>query len=320
MEIGKHTSQIPDAPHKLLRINGDLHESDFNYIVEALQKDMVVLVRDLSPERANEIMYGVASILKLDNAMKLQAGFATYYGHRHNIGEYFMSVNKRSNYQFVTPHSEGSSFVGMQLASFYCFENSTDGGETILMNVDNAGTGWSLLRENVKRGKLNSRTLVPRELIRIKGLYQLQLPEDLLKADDIVLQEQSETAIPGLTVLEVLATPKKIFSVILESETNVFWDTVSSIDFDCAREFETLLRENRLLSGADRDMSTQMMDSVAARRIWSSGATFSNLFKQKLIHKLAPGELIIHNNLTWAHGANNWSPSFGTRSIAACFA
>src|ERR1700755_994075 len=97
-----------------------------------------------------------------------------------------MSVNKRDEYQFVAPHSEGSSFTNIQLSSFYCYENTTDGGTTILMNIDEGCEIWDSLREIVRRGRAR-RPLTPGEVKKIKVMARLNMPEDTLREDDEVL-------------------------------------------------------------------------------------------------------------------------------------
>src|SRR5262249_10882381 len=168
-------------------------------IMEWLRKDGVVFVKNLNSTDADRLMLKIASGFVLGDSLELQAGFAAHQGHRYNIGQYFMSVNKRGDYQFIPPHSEGNSFTGMQLAAFFCYENSTDGGETILMNIDDSSEMWPLLRESVSRGRMASGSLGSREIARARGLYRLNMPADELRNDDRILEERS-TEIPGLTL------------------------------------------------------------------------------------------------------------------------
>ena len=95
--------------------------------------------QNLSQDAAEKLLLEVARRLGLAERLELQASFAGYMGHRQRVGQYSMSVNARDDYQFIPPHSEGDSFMGMQLAAFYCFENSTDAGEPILFNVRGEG-------------------------------------------------------------------------------------------------------------------------------------------------------------------------------------
>ncbi len=288
-------------------------------IATNLAQDRVVLIRGIEPSWADELVLNVASRFDLTNSLKLQAGFAAFQGHRANVGKYFMSVNRRDDYQFITPHSEGTLFVGLQLAAFYCFENSTDGGETILMNINGRGEAWKILREKVKRGKITSGSLAPGEVSRAKGLYQLRLPEDVLQESDRILEEY-KSDISGLTILDVLAKPQTILSRILGSETYVYWDSVSSIDFDSAIQFVALLRDCKLLKEPNVDSNIASMDNARERRVWHSGMKYSQLFKRKITHKLSAGELVFHNNLTWAHSVSNWTPGSGIRKVVASFA
>ncbi|SRR6266480_1023588 len=311
---------VPESPEKLVMIECKNLGVDFNHIVKSLEKDLVLLVPNLSPIQADQVIRGVAESLGLHEGLELHAGLASFLGHRHNIGKYFMSVNKRSDYQFVTPHSEGSSFIGMQLASFFCYENSTNGGETILMKADDSGKGWERVRERLARARLKEgRTLARQEIMQAKGLYQLNLPADLLRDDDQVLAEH-ETKIAGLTVLDVLAKPTKTYSRVLNRKVNVYWDSVDGADFDSVGQFERMLRQSRLLREPSRGLELCQMDSDAKRRIWHSGVEYSNLFECKIMRKLAPGDLLIQNNLTWTHAVSNWSPDSGTRKVVAAFA
>src|SRR5580698_3452305 len=200
----------PEDLNRLSLLDRNRSEIDVNAILELLRQDSVVLVKGVSARAADCVMRDLAKELGLGESLKLQVAFAGFHHHRHNIGEYFMSVNERADYEFIPPHSEGNSLVGMQLAAFYCHENSTDGGETILMNVDDSSEMWHLLRESVRRGRLGSKSLARHELPRIRALYQLNLPADVLREDDEVLQEYP-TEIPDLTIVKVLARLTKTY-------------------------------------------------------------------------------------------------------------
>lgn len=113
----------------------------------------MVLIPGVSAADADQMMHSIADDFGLQNALELQAGFAASLGHRQNVSRYHTSVNKRAAHQFVPPHSEGSSFTNMEMASFFCTENSTDGGEMVLMNVNESGEMWELLREKVVRAR-----------------------------------------------------------------------------------------------------------------------------------------------------------------------
>jgi hypothetical protein len=311
---------VPEDRSRLMVLELDHHRADINVALESIRKDRVVLIRNVSAENTDEIIHGIADGLGLAEDLTLQAGYARFYRHRHNIGKYYMSVNERLDYQFVAPHCEGSRAQRMQLAAFFCYENSTDGGETILMNVDDASNVWPSLREKVRRGRLQqSKMLTQREILRARGQYGLNLPEDLVKDDDQIVHEQ-ETTIPGLSVAEVLAKPERAYSRVLDTNRYVYWDTVASVDSDAAVEYIQLLKQYGLFKEPDGGLELNQMDSQAPQRIWRSGVGYSELFKCKITIKLAPGDLIIQNNFTWAHAVNNWSPGSGTRKIAASFA
>jgi hypothetical protein len=207
----------------------------------------------------------------------------------------------------------------MQLAAFYCYENSTDGGETILMNVDGSSAIWQSLRENVRRGRVLSRSLSSSEIARVRGLYQVNMPGDALRDDDQILEERS-TDIPGLTIFNVLAKPKKTYSRILSRDLYVLWDSISNIDGDSANQYTNLLRQCGLLKEPPGGLDLQKMDNTFVRHVWRSGVDYSQIFKCKITLKLSPGDFLIQNNLTWAHSVSNWSPGSGRRKMAVSFA
>ena len=315
--MAENGPSVPEDLNKLIVIKHEFRKTD--QILEALKGDHVVLIRNINPEQSDSIMYDVARRLGLSDSLELQACFAGLQGHRYNIGKYFMSVNQRHDYQFVPPHSEGTSFAGMQLAAFYCYENSTDGGESILMNVNGSTDIWQSFRERKNRGRLGSRQLAPGEISRARGLYEINMPTDILREDDKILEERA-TAIPDLTVMDVLAKPSQTECRILDRKLYVYWDSIGSIDFDSAQEYARLLRHCGLMKEPQGGLELDQLDCCASRRIWHSGVKYAQLFKCKITYKLVPGDLVIQNNLTWTHATSNWSPGSGTRKIAAAFA
>ncbi len=311
-------SSVPEDATKLVALEGGDRGVDFDFILESLRNDLVVLVKNLSAAQADNVMYVVAEKLDLSEELDLQSGFAEFHGHRQRIGEYFMSVNNRSDYQFITPHCEGSSFVGIQIAAFYCYENATDGGETILLNVDNSSKVWLSMRERVMRGNVN-RPLGRQEIMRAKALYNVNLPADALRNDDQILQER-QTVIPGLTVFEVLAKPEKTFSKILHRKSYGFWDSIDRANLDSAVEFAALLSESGILKEPPGGLELSRFDTIAHQRVPHYRARYAEIFKCKITRKLAAGDLVIQNNITWAHGVNNWTPGSGVRKVVASFA
>lgn len=299
----------------LQRGRGDI---DREAILAALRSDLVVLIRGLTADEADQTIQRVVEKLGLREQLELQAGFAAFRGHRHNIGKYYMTVNRRGDYQFIPPHCEGTRFVDMQLASFYCYENSTDGGESILLNVNDADASWESLREKVCKARPGSRILNAKEIARARGLYHVDLPRDIVGPDDQILKEV-ETDVPGLGLVDVLAKPRKSYSRVLERELRALWDSVASIDFDCAKQYAAMLIELGLLKQPS-GMTFEDLDNTAKRHIWRSGADYSTIFRCAIVHKLRPGDFLIQNNITWAHATNNWTPGSGVRNIAAAFA
>ena len=313
-EVG---NSISEDLSRLLVLERDQKNSYIEAVFQALKEDQVVLVKNLNPNEADGLMSSIAERLGVLNSLKLQAGFASSLGHRENIGTYYMSVNKRTDYQFVAPHSEGSSFTNMQLASFYCYENSTDGGETILMNIDQSCEIWEELREKVKRGK-TEKILTPSDIRKIKVLARLDMPEDTLRDTDEILTESE--VMPGVKEFDVLAKPRKTYSHLLGKEVNVYWNSIESIDSDSAEQFNCFLRAIKLLKLPASDLQVEQLDDIADCRLRHFGSRYDQLFKNKITHKLQPGDFIILNNLSWCHSVNNWTPGSGVRKVSAAFA
>jgi hypothetical protein len=319
MSQTSETIYVRECPDKLRVIEKPEGLKCIEEIVLALKSDQVALVRNVVTEMADNLIREVANRFALDDNLELQAGFASFHGHRKNIGKYFMTVNDRSDYQFIPPHSEGSSFSAMQLAAFYCFENSTDGGESILMNVGQTEDCWKMLKEVAYRLRLDSGELAQHEIARIRALYHLNYPSDALAGEDEILKEE-QTEIPGVTLLTVLAKPQKTYSYLLGTNVFALWDSIASVDFDVADQFASLLREEKLLREPAEGLEIAAMDNTAHRHLRHSGIRYSSLFTCKITHKSHPGELLIQNNLTWTHAAANWSPGLGIRRVAASFA
>jgi hypothetical protein len=308
---------IPEDRSRLLMLAREDRLSRKSAIIDALKNDHVVLVQNLAPEEANELMLSVSREFSLENSLKLQAAFASSLGHRENVGQYYMTVNRRKDYQFVCPHSEGGSFNNLQLASFYCYENSTDGGETILMNTRQATDLWESLREKVNRGK-STRPLTSAEIAQIRVLLRINIPEDTLHDNDEILSEN--TVSPFFSVYKALAKPRKTFSQVLQRELFAFWTTMESIDKDSAIEFYDFLKKHALLKVSPNGLRFEQLDDEGENRIRHFGSRYNELFSSKIIHKLKPGEFIILNNLTWTHAVSNWTPGSGKRKVVAAFA
>jgi hypothetical protein len=230
-----------------------------------------------------------------------------------------MGVDAREKYQFQTPHSEGDSIANMQLSCFFCFENSTDGGATILLNVDEASEGWGLLREQLTKILPGSKPLSRGEAVRARALYRLRSPDDYAVPDDQMVQEL-QTAIPGLRLSSVLTKAKKAFSVILKRDVNVLWDSIGNVDHSALEAFVPMLEHSELLKTPANGLELSQLDKYFHRRLWRSGADYAALFRDKIVRQLQAGDLVIQNNLTWAHSVSNWTPESGTRRIGAAFA
>lgn len=308
-------SCIPEDPSRLKTVDARGNAVDASHVLELLEEDAVVLIRHVAAGQVDSVLQGVALKLGLLDSLELQASFADFLGHRRRVGRYRMSVNKRLDHEFIPPHSEGDSFINLQLAAFYCVENSTDGGETVVFNVDDSSRVWQGLREKVTRVAPGSRALSSSEWSRARSLYHLRNPPEL-SADDRILGEHG-SEIPGLVLLDVLAPLNRSRSLILDADRYVYWDSVASLDFDSWRAFERVLKQSGRISAGE---ALERLDNALSRRVWSSGVDHTELFKCKLTYKLEPGDLLIQNNLTWAHSALGWSTASGMRDVAAAFA
>lgn len=289
------------------------------HILEALRADNVVLLRGASAEQADSVIAAVADSLNLRNELDIQTTFASVEGHRSNVGKHFMSVNKRADYQFIPAHSEGTRLMNMQLASLYCYENTTDGGETVLLQTNSESPAWERLRVRNRRIDLCGRTLSPAETAAARMMHQITLPESALADDDLILEEQP-SPIPGTKFYDALSRIPPTYSRILERDVMVYWDDVASTDLDSVQGFFQLLKSNGLLKLPPGGLPLEDLDSEHPRRVWQSGIAYETLFHRKITYKLVPGDLIVMNNLTWTHSAVNWTPGSGNRKVVAAFA
>lgn len=311
-------SNISDSSEKFLVLNESKCIKRAEEIAKYLKNDCVILCRGLSPVEADELMAAVSLIYGLSDELDLQANFASSLGHRKNSGKYYMSVNNRNDYEFIPPHSEGSSFNNMQIASFYCYENTTDGGETILFNVNQESDSWGDLRELKKRVKL-MRELSGHEIALARLKLRVDLPEDILKDEDLILQEYNLN-IPGVKIYDVLAKVKTTYSKILNQNVYAFWDSVASIDTDSVVGFYNYLDASGLVKAPSVGFQIGSLDNASDQRIWASGVSHDDIFDGRITHKLIAGDFVIMNNLTWAHSVNNWTPEKGIRHVVAAFA
>ncbi len=309
---------IPEDAERLTLVRQPAEYKPEN-IIDALRSDQVVLVQNVDPQDADDIIADVASRFDLFDSLELQAGYAAVQGHRERVGKYFMSVNQRDGYHFIPSHSEGMRSGGFQLASFYCYENSTDGGVTILQNIDEESSAWPQLREVMRKVDLSARKLSAAEAARLKAVHLIGLPDGALCEEDEILQELP-SPLPGVPCFTVLARLKRIHSAILGRPMYAYWDSVASTDSDASKEYLMLLRRLGLLREPVGGADLRGLDNTHPRKKYSSGVKYSMLFKAMITRKLAPGELLIQNNMTWTHAASNWTPGSGNRKITAAFA
>jgi hypothetical protein len=273
-------------------------------------------------ENIDDIIAGVADRFELRSGLELQANFAAIKNHRRNISRYYMSVNARKDYQCILPHCEGGSFANLQLVSFFCYENTTDGGHTVLLNIDETSQVWGSLRERVKRGRVMNREMTEGEVSRARMKYHLHLPEDYLQEGDRVLGEH-ETDIDGLTIVDALVMPRKTHSKILDKELLAFWSSMKSTESNLYQDFVSLLRRWNIY--IEPPPEAEIRQKEVAGSCEESGRQdcrtfYEKLFKYKIVRRLAPGDLLVMNNQTWTHAANNWSPGSGIRRIGVAIA
>ena len=289
---------------------------DVPAIISALRSDRVILARNARQSDADQIMSAVAADLGLSVNLEMQAAFAGIHGHRQNVSRYFMTVNRREDFAFILPHSEGSRFSNIQLASFYCHQNTTDGGVSIMMNYDQDSAAWQSTKELVTRIDPSSRPLTAAEKAVARARFWA---EELPGPHDLLVEEQP-SGMDGVRFLRMLTPLKKSFSKVLQREVYTYWDTVASKDLDSVTECIRLMRSYDLLREPESGPRIDYFDKAFTRALWRSGVTYRQLFKEAIVRKLERGDLLIQNNLTWAHAASNWTPGSGTRNIIAAFA
>jgi hypothetical protein len=311
---------VPETPSRLRATRHARVDASADFACAGLEDDAAVVLHGVGLQDADAVMLEVARRLGLDEQLEIQAGFAEFRGHRKRASRYFMTVNARGGYQFIPPHSEGTRSSAMRLAAFHCVENTTDGGASILMNVDSDGPAWARLREVAYRGIAADPSAVGRQArMQARAVYGLESVSSALAPDDEVLSAV-DSAIPGIEILRVLSRPVPIRCPFADREVLPYWDSIASHDFDSGREYLGLLRAGGLLRNGEPALGIEQLDNAHERRLWSSGATFPELFRARVTVKLGPGDLVIQNNLTWTHSTSNWTPGSGVRTVLAAFA
>jgi hypothetical protein len=318
--------EITAVPHRITEDNSRLEVAQHATIAQsvefaraALRRDSVALLKDVGQDDADTIMFEVAASFALSDQLEIQAGFADFHGHRKRATRYFMTVNTRDDYQFIPAHSEGTHTIGMQLAAFYGFENSTDGGASVLMNVDADSPAWADVREVAYRGIARNGPLTREAALRARAVYGLESTSEQLADGDQVLATVDST-IPGLEVLRVLAKARPVHSRILERDLYAYWDSIASYDFASGEGFHALLQASGLLRNSEPPLGIEALDNAFKRRVWRSTVDYPALFRCRLTARIAPGDLLIQNNVTWTHSTCNWTPGSGVRRVVAAFA
>ena len=306
---------IPPGTDRVENVERRAGRFDVAAILSALRSDRLVLARKALERDADQIMSDVAAELGLSANLEMQAAFAGIHGHRQNVSRYFMTVNRREDFAFILPHSEGSGFANIQLASFYCHQNTTDGGVSIQLSYDQDSAAWQSTKELVTRIDPGSRPLTTTEKAVARTLWAQEFP-----GPDDQLVEERPSGMKGVRFLWMLTPLRKRFSTVLQREVYTYWDSVASKDLDSVTECIRLLRSYDLLREPVSGAPIDYFDKAYTRAVWRSGVTYRQLFKAAVVRKLEPGDLLIQNNLTWAHAASNYTPGSGIRNIIAAFA
>ncbi|MBQ4800943.1 hypothetical protein J8L73_17745 [Pseudoalteromonas sp. MMG006] len=290
-----------------------------------LKQDKAVLLKNISMNEAETLLGDVVSQLGLQDNLKMQSALASVHQHRESKGKYFMSVNKRSNNQFIPFHSEGTSKSQLQLAAMFCAENSTNGGTSIIARVKQEDDIWQQLKEFSVKVKLGSKIPSPQAIEQAKVFLKVDLLRDRIKQDDEVLDHIPECHLNNLKSLDivgfkVLSKPKKSFSRILGEKVYSYWDSIGSYDFASAREYLSMLEKENLLKTVPDPTDLSNLDNAHNRRVWDSQLHYKDIFECKVTHKLSNNELLIFNNMTWAHSSTSWEHGSGNRAVYAAFA
>jgi len=309
---------VPESENRLHDIG--FNAADTTSLAAAFRRDQVVLVRNVADQMAADgLISSVAKLLGLFDRLKMQAEFASIHGHRESVGQYCMTVNRRESYQFIPPHSEGTANVGIQIGSLYCRQNTTDGGANILFNCNDNSAAWSKLHESCVKVDLRGRVIGRKEEAMLRALHGITLPGSNLSSGLEVIRELS-SPVAGVRLCEVLQPTQMARSQILGRDVHVLWDNVATIDFDLAADFMRTLQYDGLLKYPAIGPDITCLDVDYRSHIWHSGLTLAECFQTRVTHRLAEGEMLIFNNLTWAHSTANWTPGSGTRDVVAAFA
>lgn len=287
-------------------------------VVEALRADKAVLLRQMSLECADEVMKDIAQIFALNDCLEMRVSESEVHGHRSAVSRYFTTVNERSDYVFIGPHCEGGGMPDIQISAFYCRANSTDGGATVALNVDSGSPVWERLRRVKIKIKLSRVPLTAKEESWLSAAYGISSGNVLDEAEDEIVREY-RCPLDGVKVLSTLSKPGSVRSKVLGRDVMPYWDEISLPDFDSRDQFVRLMKDLSLMREPKGGIDLSRMDHSAGIRVWRSGMTYGGLFKCAIARVLQPGELIVLNNLTWCHGASNWTPGSGKRDVVTSF-
>lgn len=320
-------NEVKEDKSRLLTLSAQ--QDKLNLISKAingLKTDDVVLIRGIPDQDADGIIADIAKQSGLLEQLQLQSGFSSVLGHRQNVSKYLMTVNQRTDYQFIPAHSEGSHKEKMQLAAFYGDQNTTDGGVTVLLNVAQEEQVWSKLREYRIKVKPGLQAPGKQQIEQARTFFKVDLLKDHLTEDDQIVSEIDLKGMPlfrnlaGMRAWHVLSPVQQVYSHFLNRDLYAYWDSIASHDSSSAAGYYDLLKQLSLLKKPAGGMGLKQLDNADDRRVWSSNVNYCDIFKARLSYKLEAGDLLLLNNISWTHSTSNWTPGSGTRTVSAAFA
>lgn len=289
-------------------------------LVDALSRNQIVVIRPITFEAAGAVFADLADHFGVRDSYDVQMQHVvSMMAARDAVENVAVTVNKRGAYQLVQPHSEGDTTAPLELFALYCVQNAAAGGESVLSLV-NQDADHSTLRAKEKA-------------ILDRGLSRTEL--NVLRRHHLDARTVIAGGEPFCRVLAAGAHGDVVVryaplarsrSVVSGGNVVTYWDNVTVHDRAFHRFNHALLRDLGLLrsqDGAD-DYSAYLHvedDSPWAPADTDSGGLeqTSRLFRCHVVHKMRAGDLLLVNNRTWTHAANNWSPE-DVRTLYAMYA
>lgn len=294
-------------------------------IAETLEAGHCILIHEIDRAHAETVFRQVSRHFDLEDSFDLQMGIGVdNTPSRDSVSLSAVSVNHRSDFQLIQPHSEGNTTMPMEIFGLHCTCNSEHGGETVLGLVDQAA---------------DFSALVARE----KFLITPDAPAGSILADDLLAAHGSVRSVdtqvrPGDRVLETAADGTSVVvrdmpveaspGLLLAKPAVTLWDNVTVHDRAFHRFMLGLMRDRGLLVEPEPELpwSDEFYFHIEPKAPWgpirdrtADIEYVSSLFKQLIVVKLLPDQMLLVNNRLWTHAANNWAPS-DTRILSAMYA